>query len=397
MKEIIIHDTEEKRVIALLEEQHLVELYEEELGKKFLDGNIYCGIVRNILPGMQSAFVDIGERKNAFLHIRDLIPKVSDETGNKDEKMSHYQICDYLKPQMKLLVQVKKEEEHQKGAKISTNVNLPGRYTIIMPGSSFVTVSQKIEKQQERERLKAIALKTLNSITKDHYGVIIRTCAEGISKEEIENDIRKLMNLWENIVKEYEQKKETKSPFLIYQSPDTLQKLIIGVVKNQDCNIYVNTEQLQKSVKALLKGFGIQQVQVSKQENLLEKYDLQEQINKANHRKVWLASGGFITIDKTEALTAIDVNSGKFVGNRMNSKEDTIYNVNQEATIEVAKQLRLKNISGIIVIDYIDMEQESERKEIIELLEKELKKDRSKTQVMGFTKLDLLEMTRKKI
>lgn len=397
MKEIVIHDTEETRTIALLEDTNLVEYYEETKEKKILDGNIYCGIVRNILPGMQSAFVDIGENKNAFIHIKDVIPKVSDTTGNKCETISKYNISDYMKQRMKILVQVKKEEEHQKGAKISSNINLPGRYTIIMPESNFITVSQKIEDKKEIERLKKIISRSLNGI-KENYGVIVRTCAEGIDEKELENDVNKLIILWKNILKEFNNAKEYDEPSLIYESPDIAQKLIIGTAKQKECKIYVNTKKLEEMAKNVLNGFNIKDVNVElKKEGLLDLYDLSEQIESAKQRKVWLKSGAFITIDRTEALTAIDVNSGKFVGKKDNSKNDTIYNVNREATIEIAKQLRLKNISGIIIVDYIDMEEESERSGILDLLEKELKKDRSKTQIMGFTKLDLLELTRKKI
>ncbi len=397
MKEIVIHDAEETRTVALLENTKLVECYEEFKNKKILDGNIYCGIVRNILPGMQSAFVDIGENKNAFIHIKDVIPKVSDTTGNKCETISKYNIEDYIKPKMKILVQVKKEEEHQKGAKISSNINLPGRYAIIMPGSNFITVSQKIGDPKEAERLKKIISKSLKN-TQISVGVIVRTCAEGIEEQELENDISKLLMLWESILNEFKKAQEYDHPTLIYESPDIAQKLIIGTAKQKDCKIYVNSKKLEDMAKSILNGFNIKDVNVEiKKEGLLSLYDLQEQIESSKQRKIWLKSGAFITIDKTEALTAIDVNSGKFVGKKTNSKNDTIYNVNKEATVEIARQLRLKNISGIIIVDYIDMEEESEREAILELLEKELKKDRSKIQIMGFTKLDLLEMTRKKL
>ena len=398
MEELIINENEEKRTIALMQNTKLVELYEEEKGKRPLDGNIYCGIVRNILPGMQSAFVDIGERKNAFLHIKDIIPKVNDETGNKCEKMGKYNINDYIKPKMPILVQVKKEEEHQKGAKISININLPGRYVIILPNTNFVTVSQKINDKVEVERLKKIISNILERDKITNFGIIIRTCAEGASEEELENDLSKLLILWSKIIEQYEECKNIGAPIKIYEAANTTQKLIIGTAKNNEYKIKVNNEKLLQEVNEILRGLNIENVKLEKVESgLLDLYDLQDQIENSKERKIWLKSGGFITIDRTEALTAIDVNSGKFIGKKTNTKDDTIFDVNKEATIEIAKQLRLKNISGIIVIDYIDMEKQKERDGIIKLLEGELKKDRSKTQVMGFTKLDLLEMTRKKI
>ena len=397
MKELIIYELGDKRTIAFLENDKLVELYEEDNTAKLLEGNIYCGIVRNILPGMQSAFVDIDERKNAFLHIKDIIPKVSDETGNKEEKMGKYNISDFLKIRMPILVQVKKEEEHQKGAKISTNINLAGRYTIIMPNSNFITVSQKIEDNNEINRLKKIVSNTIKK-NEENFGIIVRTCANGVDKELIENDLNKLIILWKKILEKYEECKSIGYPIKIYESANMLQKIIIGTAKEEGYKIKVNSDKLLNDVIEILEGLGLKCDNIEKVESgLLEIHDLEKQIEYSRQRKIWLKSGGFITIDKTEALTAIDVNSGKFIGKKTNTKDDTIFDVNKEATVEIAKQLRLKNISGIIVIDYIDMEKESEREGIIELLEKELKKDRSKTQVMGFTKLDLLEMTRKKI
>lgn len=397
MREIIINETDEKRIIALLEDTKLVELYEENKEKNWLEGNIYCGIVRNILPGMQSAFVDIGERRNAFLHIKEVVPKVSNETGNKCEKMSKYKISDYMKVKMPILVQIKKEEEHKKGAKISTNINIAGRYAILMPGANFVTISQKINNKDEIARLKQIVQEVRKNDNIKDVGIIIRTCAQNASEEEIRIDLNRLMFLWKEILKEYEEYKELGKPVKIYEAANTIQKLIIGNVR-EEYIIKVNTVNLENEVNEILEGINENNVKVEKIENdLLNIYDLQKQIEDSKKRKIWLKSGGFITIDSTEALTAIDVNSGKFVGNKKNRKEDVIYNVNREATIEIAKQLRLKNIGGIIIIDYIDMEEESEREEIIKLLKKELEKDRSKTQIEGFTKLDLLEMTRKKM
>lgn len=397
MKEIIINETEEDRIIAFVEDTKLLELYEEKKDKNILDGNIYCGIVRNILPGMQSAFVDIGERKNAFLHIKELIPKVSNETGNKCEKMSKYNINDYIKVKMPILVQVKKEEESQKGAKISTNINIAGRYVILMPNTNFVTISQKINDKNEIIRLKQIVTEVLSRDNTKEMGVIIRTCAKNASEEELKTDLERLIYLWKEILKKYEEYKVDGKVVKIYESANTLQKLIIGTVK-EDYNIKVNTEKLKEEVDEILQGINIQNVKAEKIETgLLDIYDLQKQIEDSKKRKIWLKSGGFITIDPTEALTAIDVNSGKFVGSKKIKKEDTIYNVNKEATIEIARQLRLKNICGIIIIDYIDMEEKSERDAIEKLLRKELEKDRSKTQIVGFTKLDLLEMTRKKM
>lgn len=397
MKEIIISKNENSAyMVLLLEDGKIVEKYDESESNKILEGNIYCGIVKNVLPGMQSAFVDIGEDKNAFLHIKDVIPKVSNETGNKKEDFSKYKIKDYIKQGMPILVQIKKDEEAQKGARISTHISLTGRFCVLMVDVNFITISQKIENSEERKRLRKIASEILNKQEKN-FGVIIRTASEGKKKEEIEEDLEKLITLWKLIKESYDTAKKQKVPKLICQNYDVVSKFLTGVLDTGIDKITINSKTSYQEIEKYLKSIGKDEIQLEYKENLNNIYDIDNQIEKMERRKVWLDCGGFITIDKTEALTAIDVNSGKFTGKKNSSKENTVVKVNEEATIEIAKQLRLRNISGIIVIDYIDMENDQDRNEIIKLLEKEIKKDRSKTQIIGFTKLDLLEMTRKKM
>lgn len=397
MKEIIISKNENSAyMVLLLEDGKIVEKYDESESNKILEGNIYCGIVKNVLPGMQSAFVDIGEDKNAFLHIKDVIPKVSNETGNKKEDFSKYKIKDYIKQGMPILVQIKKDEEAQKGARISTHISLTGRFCVLMVDVNFITISQKIENSEERKRLRKIASEILNKQEKK-FGVIIRTASEGKKKEEIEEDLEKLITLWNQIKESYDTAKKQKVPRLICQNYDVVSKFLTGVLDTGIDKITINSKTSYQEIEKYLKSIGKDEIQLEYKENLNNIYDIDNQLEKMERRKVWLDCGGFITIDKTEALTAIDVNSGKFTGKKNSSKENTVVKVNEEATIEIAKQLRLRNISGIIVIDYIDMENDQDRNEIIKLLEKEIKKDRSKTQIIGFTKLDLLEMTRKKM
>lgn len=397
MKEIIISKNENSAyMVLLLEDGKIVEKYDESESNKILEGNIYCGIVKNVLPGMQSAFVDIGEDKNAFLHIKDVIPKVSNETGNKKEDFSKYKIKDYIKQGMPILVQIKKDEEAQKGARISTHISLTGRFCVLMVDVNFITISQKIENSEERKRLRKIVSEILNKQEKK-FGVIIRTASEGKKKEEIEKDLEKLITLWNQIKESYDTAKKQKVPQLICQNYDVVSKFLTGVLDTGIDKITINSKTSYQEIEKYLKSIGKDEIQLEYKENLNNIYDIDNQIEKMERRKVWLDCGGFITIDKTEALTAIDVNSGKFTGKKNSSKENTVVKVNEEATIEIAKQLRLRNISGIIVIDYIDMENDQDRNEIIKLLEKEIKKDRSKTQIIGFTKLDLLEMTRKKM
>ena len=401
MKDIIINKNEDgSNLIALVENGKLIEKYDDDESIKANEGNIYCGIVRDLLPGMQSAFVDIGEDKNAFIHIKDVIPKVSNVTGNKDENLEKYKIKDYLKVNMPVLVQVKKSEENLKGARVSTHISITGRLSVLMINVDFITISQKIENKEERARLKKLASEILSELNEDSkYGLILRTSAEGKEKAEIKKDVADLIEIWKKIKATYDENLKDKRPQLIFQNYDVISKFLVSVLETDVNRVIVNSKNTYETVLEYLKKIGKENVEVvlNGNEDLTKMHDIAGQIEEMKERKIWLKCGGFITIDKTEALTAIDINSGKFTGKKNSSKENTIYKVNQEATVEIAKQLRLRNISGIIVIDYIDMEEEKDRKNIMNLLEKELKKDRSKTQIMGFTKLDLLEMTRKKL
>ena len=399
MKEIIIDKNKGKnKLVALLEDGRLLEKCEDTKQDKASEGNIYCGIVRNILPGMQSAFIDIGKNKNAFIYIKDIIPKVSNQTGNKQEELSKYNIGDYLKPNNSILVQVKKEEEAKKGAKVSKNISLTGRLCVLMINVDFITVSQKIENEEERKRLKQIASHILSKY-KEKYGVILRTGALGKKEKEIQEDIEELITLWKKIERTYKNISVNREPKLIFKNESDTTKFLISVLETDISRITTNEKEVFNSVKIYLEQINKNDIELvlDTKREYMQIFGLEQQIEGIEKRKIWLKCGGFITIDKTEALTAIDVNSGKYIGNKSSNKENAVQKVNMEATIEIAKQLRLKNISGIIVIDYIDMEKDEEREEIINLLEKELKNDRSKTQIIGFTKLDLLEMTRKKI
>lgn len=396
MKELIISKNERK-IAVLVQNGKLVEQYEET--ESVLEGNIYCGVVKDVLPGMQAAFVDIGEDKNAFIHIKDIVPKVSSQTGNKLEEMSKYKIKDYIKQGDTILVQIRKDEVEKKGARITKHISLTGRLTVLEVDNPFVTLSQKIENKDERKRLKDIAKSYISNYKNEKYGIILRTGAEGKNKEEIENDIKELIDTWQEIKKKYSEISKLKKATIIYKNRDVVTKFLVGILETDIDEITVNDKVEYDKVKKYLNTINNKTtvVTLKENENVLTKYDVDTQLEKMNDRKIWLNCGGFITIDKTEALTAIDVNSGKFTGNKKMTKENTIVKVNKEATIEIAKQLRLRNISGIIVIDYIDMEEEKDKDEIINLLKNELKKDRSKTQIEGFTKLDLLEMTRKKL
>ena len=389
MTEIFIKKEIDKKEIALVENGKLIEYYEEDSRDLRKEGNIYLGIVKDIIPGMQSAFVDIGTEKNSFIHLKDVLPKV-DET--KEEVKNNISISKIVKAGQKLLVQVKKDSNQKKGARVSTHITIPSKYIVLMPNTDIVTISQKIENKKEQERLIELVKENLD---KDN-GAIIRTSAEGKEKEIIE-DIKKVQNIWKKILKTSVEPKSTKAK-LIYKSEDLVEKMLMDLSENKIDKITVNDEEEKEKIETLIKEnneYKNIKVEIIKNKDILETYEINKQIEKSQNRKVWLKCGGFITIDKTEALTAIDVNSGKYTGS--NNLEQTIFKVNKEATIEIAKQIRLRDTGGIIIIDYIDMIDEEDKQKIVELLKEELKKDRSKTQVEGFTKLDLMEITRKHI
>ena len=389
MTTIIINNQKGKKQIALIEDEKLIEYYEDEIQETRKEGNIYIGIVKDIVKGMQSAFVDIGSDKNSFIHLKDILPKI-DETKEKID--SNIDITEVVKPNQKLLVQVKKDSTEKKGARVSTHINLPGKYIALMPNTDIITISQKIEDKKEQERL----IKLVKENLSNGNGAVIRTSAKG-KTEEIIKDIKKVEEKWENIIKTSVDPSQQK-PELLYTSEDLVEKMLIDLADQKIDEIIVNTEKEAKKIekyKEENEELKNTKIIIEKTENIFSRSDLEKQIEKMQNRKIWLKCGGFITIDKTEALTAIDVNTGKYTGTK--DLEQTIYKVNKEATIEIAKQLRLRDIGGIIIVDYIDMKNEENKKQIEQLLKEELKKDRSKTQVEGFTKLDLMELTRKHI
>ena len=389
MLELIIKRSDKNRNIALIEDGKLIEYYEENEDENKNEGNIYIGIVKNILQGMQAAFVDIGSGKNSLIHIKDILQK-KDERKEKVEIKED--IKDILKVNQKLLVQVKKDSNEKKGARISTHINLPSKYIVLMPNTDIITISQKIENRDEQNRL----IKLVKENISEGNGAVIRTSAEGKEKEVID-DIKYIEKESNTILNINVNLNEDK-PKLLYKSNDIVEKMLIDLTDKHIDTVIVNDSidyNFFNKMKSNNPEYKNLKITVKSEETIFDIYDLQKQIKKTNNRKIWLNCGGFITIDKTEALTAIDVNTGKYTGNK--NMEDTVFKVNKEATIEIAKQLRLRDIGGIIIIDYIDMSEEKDKKDIEELLKEELKKDRSKTQVEGFTKLDLMEMTRKHI
>ncbi len=399
MKDIIVNCAKDKKTIVVVEDGNLIEKYEEYNELQRLEGNMYLGKITDILPGMQAAFVDIGDEKNAFLHIKDVIPKKSNETGNKNEDLNKYNIKDYVKVGMPVIVEVKKDKTDKKGAKVSTNLNIAGKYVVIIPNSEFVTISQKIEDSNEIIRLSNI----VKNLKIKNYGIIIRTSAINVSEQDIIQDVQDVIKTYEDIknkadklISNYKNYNEDFKSILLHEKGNLITRIILDIGYQGLDNIIVNNKEIYNDISKYIQKMNIKtNLKLLEKDDILDMYDLQRQIEKISNRKIWLKCGGFITIDKTEALTAIDVNTGKFTGKE--NIEQTVLKVNSEATIEIAKQIRARDIGGIIIIDYIDMDFKEDEEIIQKLLMDNLKKDRAKTQVIGFTKLHLLEMTRKHI
>ena len=372
MKELIILNTDnKKKEICLIEDEELVEKYQEDEENKSIEGNIYVGKVQNVLTGLQSAFVNIGEKRTAFIHAKDILPKID---ITKEHVVEEKSINELIKPGEPIIVEVKREAIDKKGPRLSTHITLSSRFIVYMPNATFITVSQKIEDKSERERLKNIVEKYLPK----GKGAIIRTVANQHSEEEIKEDIPKTLEKW----KEIKEINIDKIPQKIYDKGGILKKTLVDLVDNNLDKITLENSNDLKTVNGILEEIGAS-VKVEIDERISEKYSLRKQLNALKSNKIWLKSGAFITIDKTEALVAIDVNTGKFIGKK--DAEKTVTDVNLEAAKEISKQIRLRDISGIIIIDFIDMH------------EQDSKKDRSKIQVEEFTKLNLMELTRKHI
>ena len=386
MLELIINKKEDLENIILLQNGKIVEYYTstEEERKRRLEGNIYVGKVGEIIDGMQAAFVDFGGCKKGFIHLKDAMPQIDEKKAKLDTSTD---IKKVLKTNQKILVQVKKDSDNKKGARVSTHISLPGKFVVIMPNVDFITISQKIDDGKKKEEL----IKFIKENLPEGFGAIVRTSAEKVPNDDIKEDIKNLLAKWNKIEKEYNN--SSNEPKLICESENVVEKMLIDLSPNKIDKITTNSKKEYENLKN--SDFGNQNIVFEDKQDLIQEYALTGQLEKLENRKIWLNCGGFITIDKTEALTAIDVNTGKFTGNK--DLESTIFKVNKEATVEIAKQLRLRDIGGIIIVDYIDMRDKENKEKIQNLLKEELKADRAKTQVEGFTKLNLMELTRKHI
>jgi len=382
LKRIVISNSKfEGLRLAMLEDEQLFEVYLEEADEESIAGSIYFGRVENVVPNLQAAFVNIGEGKNAFLRERDLYASKPRNGGVLKVEM--------LKPKQKIMVQVKKDAMGLKGPQVTSYISIAGRYLVFMPQISSIGVSRKIENPKERKRLYSIA----KSISKGR-GVIVRTAAENVEKAELEKEMDVLCKRWEEIQKKF---RHARKPQVLYENPGVLEYILRERLDNTVDEIVTDDQKTYELVQKFVSSFKSNNKPIIRliQGYAFEKLGIEKQIISSLSRVVKLPSGGVLYFDPTEALLVIDVNTGSNTSGI--DSEDLILRTNIESAKEIPRQLRLRNESGIIIVDFIDMANESERQLVIHVLEEELKKDKVRTSIVEFSELGLLEMTRKRI
>ncbi|MBZ6067047.1 ribonuclease G [Aeromonas schubertii] len=389
--ELLINVTPSETRVALVENGQLQEVHVERQARRGIVGNIYKGKISRVLPGMQAAFVDIGMDKAAFLHASDIVPHTECVAIKEKEQFQAGNIAELVRQGQDIMVQVVKDPLGTKGARLTTDITLPSRYLVFMPGSAHVGVSQRIESEAERERLKRV----VSAYVDELGGFIIRTAAEGVGEQELEQDAAFLKRLWRKIL---ERKQKYPPCRVIYEDPSLAFRVVRDFVGTELDKIRVDSRQSFESLKRFCEEYVPElagKLEYYPGESpIFDLYDVENEIQRALERKVELKSGGYLIIDQTEAMTTVDINTGAFVGHR--NLEETIFNTNVEATAAIARQLRLRNLGGIIIIDFIDMQSEDHRRRVLHSLELALAKDRAKTNVNGFSQLGLVEMTRKR-
>jgi ribonuclease E len=385
-RRMVVREKDARVQIGVLEDGLLVEHYVAESQGGSLIGNVYLGKVQNVLPSMEAAFVDIGRGRNAVLYSGEVDWDAA-ETGNQPRRIELA-----LKSGDQVLVQVTKDPVGQKGARLTSQISLPGRFLVYVPGGNMSGISRKLP-EGERQRLKQILKHSLP----EDAGVIVRTAAEGATEDQLTLDVERLKMQWENINSEVA---KGKAPTLLHSEPDLLVKIIRDVFNEDFTELVVSGEESLETIRQYLESVAPELierlVQYASSEDVFDNYRLGDQIIKALDRKVFLPSGGSLVIDRTEAMTVVDVNTGKFIGSGGNL-EETVTKNNLEAAEELVRQLRLRDIGGIVVVDFIDMIQESNQEMVRRRLLECLSRDRTKNQVGEITSLGLVQMTRKKI
>lgn len=389
--EILINVTPSETRVALVENGILQEVHIERQARRGLVGNVYVGKVSRVLPGMQAAFVDIGLEKAAFLHASDIITHIENVEELDREHLPPPDISQLVRQGQHIMVQVVKDPLGTKGARLTTDITIPSRYLVGMPRSKHVGVSQRIESDNERERLR----KVVEQFCDDDIGFIVRTAAEGAGREELEQDAMFLRRLWEKIL---ERKKRHSKGGMLYEDLNLAARVLRDFVGVELERIRVDSrlsfQQLQEFVAEFVPQLTDRLEYYEGERPIFDLFDVENEIQRALDRRVQLKSGGSLVIDQTEAMTTIDINTGAFVGHR--NLEETIFNTNTEATQAIARQLRLRNLGGIIIVDFIDMQNDDHKRRVLHSLELALAKDRAKTSISGFTSLGLVELTRKR-
>ncbi len=392
-EEILMNITPMESRVALVENGVLQEVYIERSCSRGIVGNIYKGKVVRVLPGMQAAFVDIGLERAAFIHASEIAPR-SDKTTVSEQ--TEQPILELVHEGQSLVVQVTKDPLGTKGARLTTHISLPARYLVFMPQNNHVGISLRIEDEQERNRLRTLVEQCIEQESRQKQGgFILRTAAEGIGKQEVRADILFLHRLWSSIE---ENIRENKAPEVIYEDLSLQLRTMRDLVNPDIEKIRIDSKEtfnkVHKFVKKLVPQVNGRVEYYPGERPIFDLFGVEDEINKALSSKVQLKSGGHLVIDQTEAMTTIDVNTGAFVGHR--NLEETILKTNLEAAVAIARQLRLRNLGGIIIIDFIDMEDAEHQRQVQRAFDKALEKDHAKTNITGVSDLGLVEMTRKR-
>lgn len=372
--------------VAILDDGQVTELYFDRKFKKSIVGNIYVGKVENVLPSLDAAFVDIGEEKNAFLYINEIALDMDFEESEE----THKKIQHILKPNQNIVVQVTKDPMKSKGARLTTFISIPGRYLVLAPFNDGIGVSRKLN-DAERESLRQIA----KEIKPKDYGIIVRTAARNADKNVLKRDLKILMRTWSEIQRRIS---KTNHPALVINEQPVVLRILRDMFSSEFEAIHVDDKETKKNISRYLGNIGVNFQNLylfNGPGDLFEYFNVNEVIESAIERRVWLKSGGFIVIDYGEALTSIDVNTGKYTSNK--NASDTILRTNLEAAEAICAQLRLRDIGGLIVVDFIDMTSEKDKQRVLEKFRQCLEKDKTKTEVLNFSKFGLLEMTRKNV
>ncbi|MEW6136955.1 MAG: Rne/Rng family ribonuclease [Thermodesulfobacteriota bacterium] len=409
--EIILNTSQRETRLALVEDHQLAEIHIERQGERGIVGNIYKGRVIKVLPGMQAAFVDIGLPRAAFLYVGDIYHHIHDlpmmavdeheDEPPEEEDPIPQEMAEHIKPFAPIeeliqegediLVQISKEPLGSKGARITSHISIPGRHLVFMPTVDHVGVSRRIENEIERQRLKEIVSK----IKPPGCGIIVRTVSENEVADKLRADLIFLQGTWERIL---EKEKTVPAPSLIYEDLDLCLRGVRDLFTEDVTRLVVDTREARDRILEFMDTFMPSLKSCVElyegDEPIFDHFGIEIELNKSLGRKVWLKSGGYINIDFTEALVAIDVNTGKFVGKR--NLQETILKTNLEAAKEIAYQLRLRNIGGIIIVDFIDMDRQADREKVSNALAEALKRDKQKTNILKISELGLVQMTRKR-